>query len=94
MMVLFYSKKFPKNERIRNEKIKEELEEWGGENKMSFIDLIIEEKEKIISEGKEASIRSIVKEMLKCHTDDKFIMQVTKINQKTLNQIKAQLQKE
>ena len=43
MMVLFYSKKFPKNERIRNEKIKEELEEWGGENKMSFIDLIIEE---------------------------------------------------
>lgn len=86
---------------LRNEKIKKELEELRGETKMSFIDLIIEEKEKIMSEGrlkgkeegKEASIRSIVKEMLKCHTDDKFIMQVTKIDQKMLDQIKAQLQK-
>ena len=84
---------------LKNEKVKEKFDELNrSEGNMSFIDMLLEREKVLLAEGKKEGIkqgvkqgeREIVRKMLEYGSDDKFIKKVTKIDAKTLRELKEQ----
>ena len=88
---------------LKNEKVKEKFDELNrSEENMSFIDMLVEREKVLLAEGKKEGKKEgrkegikevekeIVKKMLEYGSDDNFIRKVTKIDAKTLKELKEQ----
>ena len=86
---------------LENEKIKKKFEEWEeGEKNMSFIDILLEEKQSWkdeakkegikegIEEGKKKRTYEIIMQMLKKQISENMIIELTNIKPEELNELK------
>ena len=81
---------------LENEKVKKKFEEFEEEKNMSFIDILLEEKQNWkdearregLEEGKQEGIHEIIIKMLKKQFNEKTIIELTNIKQEELNKLK------
>ena len=82
---------------LENEKIKKKFEEWEeGEKNMSFIDILLEEKQSWkdearregLEEGKKKRTYEIIMQMLKKQFSENMIIELTNIKPEELNELK------